>query len=125
MMARLAFLAFLAATVDVIGAAAVSAGGGITLRVYDNTGLAGRPVSTSVLPTTAFELPAGSHGGAWSASLTGMLEFPAAGGLYNFSCSFLRTTLGFVWVDGHRVCNDGNACELAQEPFMSCNNTTG
>eukprot|EP01052_Picozoa_sp_SAG31_P052602 SAG31_NODE_13059_length_896_cov_0.797992_2_plen_174_part_01 len=83
---------------------------GLTLRVFNNTALAGAPVSTTVLPSADFSLPASSHRGAWSAELVGTLLFPPApGGLYNFSCEFVGSTLGFVWIDGHRVCSDGNA----------------
>ena len=85
---------------------------GLTLKVYSNTGLYGEPVSTSVQQSASVSLPGAAHGGAWSAELTGSLTFPGgfdAGGVYSFDCDFFNTTLGFVWVDGHLVCQDGNA----------------
>jgi hypothetical protein len=92
--------------------AAPAADHGLTLKVYANTALAGTPVSTRLLSSPELELPAAQHGGAWSAEVVGTVAFPQSGGLFNFSCDFVGTTLGFVWVDGHRVCNDGNASHL-------------
>eukprot|EP01045_Picozoa_sp_COSAG04_P000646 COSAG04_NODE_17_length_40288_cov_9.152728_2_plen_784_part_00 len=83
---------------------------GVRLRVYANSGLAGPPAEERLLPTASFALPASAHGGTFSAELSGSLLLPAAsGGLFNFSCAFVNSTLGFVWVDGHLVCADGNA----------------
>eukprot|EP00750_Incisomonas_marina_P011382 INCI16371.1.p1 GENE.INCI16371.1~~INCI16371.1.p1 ORF type:complete len:914 (-),score=108.51 INCI16371.1:2333-5074(-) len=85
---------------------------GLTLKVYDNMALFGQPVLTEVVDAASIVLPGSQHNGAWSAELLGTVDFPGGfvdGGLYEFNCNFFNTTLGFVWVDGHLVCQDGNA----------------
>lgn len=85
---------------------------GLTLKVYDNMALFGQPISTEVVDAASIVLPGSQHNGAWSAELLGTVDFPggfADGGLYEFNCNFFNTTLGFVWIDGHLVCQDGNA----------------
>jgi hypothetical protein len=106
----LALLVAAAAAATVAAAAAAAATDGVRLRVYDNSGLLGPPVEDRVLQSAAFSLPGAAHGGAWSAELSGQLLLAdSAAGLFNFSCAFANTTLGFVWVDGHLICQDGNA----------------
>ena len=85
------------------------AAAGLTLQVFDNTALAGPAVVTKTLSAAAFSLPASSYGGAFSASLHGTIELHGAGSWWNFSCDFGNTTVGFVWIDGHLVCQDGKA----------------
>ena len=33
-------------------------------------------------------------------------SFPNPGGVYHFDCNWTKATMGFVWVDGHMVCQD-------------------
>jgi hypothetical protein len=106
--------ASMAVSAGVVGAAGSRGAdvNGLTLNVYSNTGLFGPPSSTSVVNGVSFALPGSAHGGSWSAELIGSIAFPGgfdAGGLFQFSCDFFNTTLGFAWVDGHLVCQDGNA----------------
>jgi hypothetical protein len=109
--------AMLLATALLTSAAASSAAtSGLTLNVYDNTALAGVPVSTSVVDGASLSLPGSKYDGAWSAELVGSITFPSgSGGTYEFDCSFANTTMAFVWVDGHLVCQDGNAYQVAVE----------
>lgn len=79
---------------------------GVTLKTYQNMALAGPAITTTVLATTACSLPGGKP---LSAELAGTIAFPADGGVYHFDCRWENTTIGFVWVDGHLVCQDGNA----------------
>eukprot|EP00051_Salpingoeca_urceolata_P014957 m.191191 g.191191 ORF g.191191 m.191191 type:complete len:939 (+) comp18245_c0_seq1:119-2935(+) len=85
-------------------AAATHASTGLTLRVYNNTALADDPMSASVVSEPSLSLDASRP---WSAYVSGTITFPAPG-VYKFDCSFVQTTMAFVWVDGHTVCQDGN-----------------
>ena len=81
---------------------------GLTIYNYNNTALAGEPVSRSILNDTS-SIRFGSSGQpSFSNEITGTVTFPSAG-LFDFQCTFQGTTLGFVWIDGHLVCQDGNA----------------
>jgi hypothetical protein len=98
-MLRLAFsLAFVFALI---------AADGVTLKVYKNMALHGTPASTKVINTTSFSLPATKE--PFSAEMTGTLSFPPTGGVYHFDCKWTESTLGYVWVDGHMVCQDGKS----------------
>jgi hypothetical protein len=78
-------------------------GTGVTLKLYDNLGLSGAPSASSVLPTAAFEHNAERP---FSAEMVGTLAFPATGGVFRFDCNWTHVTMGYVWVDGHMVCQD-------------------
>ena len=80
---------------------------GLTLKTYSNTALSGAPAATSVVTAAACLVPTG--GAPLSAELVGTIFFPASGGVFHFNCSWVGTTVGFVWVDGHMVCQDGHA----------------
>jgi hypothetical protein len=79
---------------------------GLTLKTYTNMALAGPPATTTVVGTASCSLPGGSP---FSAELVGTLAFPPGGGMFHFECTWTNTTVGFVWVDGHMVCQDGHA----------------
>ena len=96
----------------VVRASAESTSQGLTLRTYGNTALAGTPTSTSVATSATVALA----GAPSSGELSGMLTFPATG-VYEFNCNFTGTTTGWVWVDGHQVCNDGNVYKLGAGSF--------
>ena len=78
---------------------------GVTLKVYKNLGLLGAPASTSVLTTPEFEHSASEP---FSAEMVGTLDFPATGGVFRFDCNWTVATMGYVWVDGHMVCQDAH-----------------
>lgn len=80
---------------------------GLTLKTYANTALSGTPAGTSVVSAAACAVPTG--GAPLSAELVGTISFPVQGGMFHFNCSWVDTTVGFVWVDGHMVCQDGHA----------------
>jgi len=94
-------------------AAAAADQDGLTLRVYDNTALAGEPIATSVVGGASIERAADTP---FSAELSGTVTFPAPG-VYNFSCAFEQSTLGWVWIDGHQVCGDGHAYTLVEGTY--------
>ena len=87
------------------GALEGTAGTGITLNVYGNMALAGTPLRSTVLNSTAVALPLGAP---LSAELVGQVAFPADGAVYHFDCNWTGTSMGFVWIDGHMVCQDGH-----------------
>lgn len=78
---------------------------GVTLSVWNNSAWDGAPFLSEVRPGLAFdgELPTGS-----TLEMVGTLELPQGSTEYNFSCSFANTTMGFLWIDDHLVCQDGN-----------------
>ena len=85
---------------------AAPASAGLTLRSYENSGFEGTPNEVVLPDTSRIAL----HPNALSGIASGMLALPA--GTWNFSCAFESATLGFVWVDGHLVCQTG-AYDLA------------
>ena len=93
--------AFLAASICTKAGAGPS--DGITLKLYKNQGLFGPPASIFVLNSTSFALPGNT---SFSAELVGTVSFPPTGGVYHFACNMTAGTMGYVWVDGHMVCQD-------------------
>ena len=94
--------------------------GGVTLHIYDNMGLAGPPSSTTVINTTAFYMPANKELIPFSAEMIGTLLFPPEGSIYSFVCDWFGSTMGFVWIDGHMVCQDGNVYRPSKEDTDYC-----
>lgn len=82
---------------------AVAQQAGMTVKVYKNLGLYGTPASTTVVSAPEFEHDASEP---FSAEMVGTLQFPAAGGVFRFDCNWTGATMGYVWVDGHMVCQD-------------------
>lgn len=80
---------------------------GLTLRIWNNTGRAGPPASTSVVAGPILNIT-GPSSGAFSAELEGTIDFNASG-VFQFFCNFSLTTTAFVWVDGHMICQDNHA----------------
>ena len=78
---------------------------GLTLKIYENLGLFGTPAATSVISAPEFE-----HDGSapFSAEMVGTLQFPKDGGVFRFDCNWTDATMGYVWVDGHMVCQDAH-----------------
>ena len=77
---------------------------GLTLSLFNNTALAGRPASTSVVPTPNYTHVSGDA--PFSALMTGTLSVQR-GFTYNFTCDFGGAVLGYVHIDGHLVCQTG------------------
>lgn len=73
------------------------------LHVYNNTGLAGPALRSSVVRGAVIEVTADGPG---SAELVGTIAFPAAG-RFGFDCGFTAAAAAFVWIDGHMVCQGG------------------
>ena len=44
----------------------------------------------------------------FSAELVGSIAFPVHGGVYHFDCNWTEATMGYVWVDGHMICQDAH-----------------
>ncbi len=80
-------------------------GAGVMLSVWNNSAWAGAPYISEIRPGLAFDgdIPTGS-----TLEMVGTLKLPAGSAEYNFSCSFGNTTMGFLWIDDHLVCQDGN-----------------
>ena len=77
---------------------------GLSLTVYNNTGLAGAPASARLIPDLSFTLPLSTA--ALSAEAVGTLR-AEAGLVYNFSCDFGDATYAALHVDDHLVCQHG------------------
>ncbi len=80
----------------------------VTINVFNNTALAGVPVSNDTAPS--LELSIERLGSAFSIELVSQLAFPTAPAFYAFSCAGAfdaSVVLGFVWVDDHLVCSTG------------------
>ena len=104
---RLWLLSLLAGTaIECIEAIALPAAaqGGLSLAVYNNTVLAGAPV-TATIQELNFNLPLNGSAGL-SAQVTGTMH-ATAGGYYRFNCSFGVSTWVSLHVDDHLVCQFG------------------
>ena len=92
---------------------------GLTLKLYDNAALVGTPrhIATTTLAQLSLanknnstQNHASFTGCHLSGELSGSLHVSnSGGGIYTFDCQFHATSTGWVWVDGHLVCQDGNA----------------
>jgi hypothetical protein len=93
--------AALPAAADVLGS------DGLTLTVYNNTGLGAGPGAPEqrTVPGLAFTIPL-ERRGALSAELTGTMSV-TPGASYAFNCSFGAAQLGSLHVDDHLVCQFG------------------
>jgi len=79
---------------------------GLTLTIYDNTArVPSANTHKSIIDTPSFTFNTTKP---FSADIEGTISFNVSG-VFQFNCSFGRTTLAFVWIDGHMVCQDGNA----------------
>ena len=71
-----------------------------------------RPVAYSLTLPSPFPpfLPSSFSPGAepFSAELVGSIAFPVHGGVYHFDCNWTEATMGYVWVDGHMICQDAH-----------------
>jgi hypothetical protein len=79
-----------------------AASAGLTVETFANSGLSGTPSSTSVVPDTTLISADGL-----SAFIFGTVTFPSVG-TWTFDCTFANTAVGFFWIDGHLLCQDGN-----------------
>lgn len=86
--------------------------GTLTLNVYNNTALAGRPISSSLIPNASFSLPSSVP---WSAEVVGTLR-AREGFAYTAQCSFGGATLAFLHVDDHLLCQQGANAVQTMEP---------
>ena len=85
--------------------AAISTGAGLQVRLFNNTALAGHPMTSPWIvqkPTFTHK----NRGAPFSASMTGTLTADR-GYSYVFNCSFGGAVLGFAHIDGHLVCQTG------------------
>ena len=79
--------------------------GGLTLRVFDNTAVAGDAAYTTVVPSSYASINQ-SKSKAFSATLTGLMNVER-GYEYNFTCTFGGASLGYAHIDGHLICQTG------------------
>jgi len=82
---------------------------GVTIDTFSNSGLFGPPLTRASVPDTSFI--AASEEGV-SAYVYGTVYFPSNGS-WIFDCAFVNTAVGFVWIDGHLVCQDGNTYNVS------------
>jgi len=94
----------------------------VTYKLYDNAALAGEPIRTGTSEDVQLSLKRESTtattnsnepGCFLSGELVGTLQVyftaPGKSVWYEFDCRFEKTSTGFVWIDGHLVCQDSNA----------------
>ncbi|CAB9497409.1 Trehalase [Seminavis robusta] len=93
---------------------------GLSFKLYDNAALAFSPAVSGITQTANLSLAAHSYSTETGCFLSGELSGTALFGgstaaattttaVYKFSCDFTHTSSGFVWIDGHLVCSDGNS----------------
>ena len=78
---------------------------GLLYRVYNNSGRVEPAVWSGITGDVMLTLDGET---SFSSELSGTVTFPSRG-VHEFHCDFVRTSVAFVWVDGHTVCHDGNA----------------
>jgi hypothetical protein len=93
-----------------IGESSVS---GLASKLYDNAALANTPILQSITTSAQISLeeqnPEGGEAPCYlSGELLGNVSF-TKNSVYEFSCQFVHTSTGWVWLDGHLVCGDNNA----------------
>ena len=82
---------------------------GLKVEHFSNSAMFGEPsMVNTVLTTERVLVPETTV----SAIVSGTITFPAVG-TWQFVCSFESTSVGFVWLDGHLVCQDGNVYKLS------------
>eukprot|EP00937_MAST-01D_sp_MAST-1D-sp2_P000362 g362.t1 len=89
--------------------------GQLTLRLYNNSALAGEPLSISTVDTLSFSVPLATASAPLSLEASGTLTYPAGTpacfendqGCYTFDCAFHGASYAFLWVDDHLVCQAG------------------
>ena len=79
---------------------------GVQLQIFNNTALAGTPMSTHTVPELAAAFDAMPQGAAFSAELTSTLTANSSR-MYRFLCNFSQVTLAYLHVDDHLVCEVG------------------
>ena len=88
---------------------------GLELRLFDNTALAGTPISIATVIGASFNLQQHqqpNNGGGFSAELVGTImvpDNPGSKGWWDFQCNWTGTTLGFVWIDGKSISRHNNS----------------
>ena len=98
-----------------------SASAGLTLNVYNNTALAGSPISSMPIETLSVSLPLRPAGttGPFSVEVIGTFN-PDPDTLKegNWTCAFSNFQIAFVTVDGHSICPDsGIAGQARHAPY--------
>ena len=86
-------------------------GTGLTQTIYDNNALAAADGSAPMVSVVQSTNLSSSGAKPFSGTLIGMLQLPKPG-VYQFLCDFSRTSIAYVWVDGHMVCHDGNSMNV-------------
>ena len=79
---------------------------GLKLCVYNNSALAGEPVSTSMVDTLSFSVPLASTSTPLSLEVSGTLTYPSNTlacfendeGCYIFDCVFSGASYAFLWI---------------------------
>jgi hypothetical protein len=84
------------------------ASSGLSFKLFDNGALANTPLSTGTTQTASLSLT--RHAGDvcyLSGEMVGTIKFSESG-VFQFVCHFFNTSTGWVWIDGHVICGDGN-----------------
>lgn len=93
---------------------------GLGFKFYDNAALARNPSSSGITKKAELSLKSTSTSATdpsacfLSGELFGTVSFRNQG-VYEFDCRFLNTSTGWVWIDGHLVCGDGNPYQFREE----------
>ena len=73
----------------------------ITLNIYDNTVLDGKPAKIVPLQSLNYSF---SSFAPFSAQILGTLKWDNSTNIYYFQCNFDSDLFGFVWIDDHLIC---------------------
>lgn len=86
---------------------------GLTIRTFPNSALSLPSYSTSVAnTTTSISIPdISTTQQTLSSIVSGTITFPSLG-LYSFQCQILHTSMRFMWIDGHLLCQDGHVYNI-------------
>jgi hypothetical protein len=101
---------------------------GLTYHLYENAALAGTPSASGITSSAQLSLAKKLQDACFlSGELVGTIEFPTMmttssddnvrkdESVYAFDCRFSHTSTGWVWIDGHLVCQDGNPYQHRDE----------
>jgi hypothetical protein len=85
-----------------------SGSSGLSYNLFGNGALANTPLSSGTTQTANISLMSRAGDACYlSGELVGTIAFFESG-VYQFDCHFFNTSTGWVWIDGHMICGDGN-----------------
>ena len=85
----------------------------LTITTFNNSAISLPSSSTFITNATSnFQIP-NTNSQTLSSIITGSITFPSLAS-YTFQCKFAHTSMGFFWIDGHLLCQDGNVYNVTE-----------